>query len=106
MGEQYTISREQFMEVLRFYHYSKPCEDLINSKNAHAVISASLVCISIIVFFFTSTAILSIILFSISLFSALTAIYKYYRFILLMQEWREWEKSCKEIELSLPKLYV
>jgi len=98
MQQQYSISKEQFLEVLRYTHYAKPANSLKQSKNFHIILSVNLIVLSIIIFFLAPTVMPSIMLFSMALFSALTASFNYYQFIKLMQEWEAWEKSCNEIE--------
>ncbi|HUU87038.1 MAG TPA: hypothetical protein VMX17_04705 [Candidatus Glassbacteria bacterium] len=101
MIKYYTITREQFLEVLRYTHYTKPIEDLNRSKKIHILMSLSFISISIIVFYFASTVVPSVMFFSMALFSAVTASYKYYRYIKLYQELEEWTQTIETMDLDV-----
>jgi len=101
MIKYYTITREQFLEVLRYNHYTKPIEELDKSKKIHVLISLGLISTSIIVFYFAPTVVPSVMLFAMALFSAITASYKYYKYIKLYQELEEWTKSVETMDLDV-----
>ncbi|HUU87616.1 MAG TPA: hypothetical protein VMX17_07660 [Candidatus Glassbacteria bacterium] len=94
-GKNFLISREDFVQVLRYNHYIKPIESIRTTRLIFLVASMVFNVAALAWILIMAPSNIPILFFMMSGFYLFMAAYKTYEHKKLKKEWLAWEESCK-----------